>query len=519
MSGRLTVLDFPKGKALMSSIDIPVLVVRQWLKTWDLAEWHPDEGLPEPPKQFYVGSVSISLLRTLSGVSHREIPDRRDNAPETGYQRPHDRERSEKVARYMKWGYPLSSQKSLSPMECKDLIHPGWLPTAILVNILGAGETRRRTGNTVSLEAKSAISIVDKGAIASVCGQVRSFGENELAPLEVIDGQHRLYAVDELDGEFEDYDVPVVFFSELTPQWQAYLFWVINVEPRKINPSLAFDLYPELRSQSWLEKGEWIKVYREHRAQELAEAMWRHPDSPWFSRIELMGKRIPGHVSNAAFIRSLMASFVRPYKSGVRIGGLFGSIDRKGAKYAVPWKRAQQAAFLIRIWQHVSRAVDSSSAAWVHSFTRKRSEFEGDKSAFSSQYSLMATDQGVRAILTAFNAALQINENLALDEWYMSDVTDQPDVSSVSSALGSLEGFKTIDAFLGKVAKALVQDVDWRTSSHPELTEEQKLAQGAYRGSSGYAALTRKAMSALRGVLGSESIADSDIEEVSDGEG
>jgi len=503
----------------MTGFKLPVFSVKQWVPSWERAEWAPDEGLPTPPKEFYVGSVSISLLRALSGVSHRDIPDRHQNAPETGYQRPHDRDRSEKVARYIQWGYPLSSQKSLSPEEFPDLIHPGWLPTAILVNVLEQGDSRRRYGATVQMKEGSALSIVADGAFHLVCGDRTEFSREELAPLEVIDGQHRLFAIDELDGNLQDYEVPVVFFKGLTPQWQAYLFWVINVEPRKINPSLAFDLYPELRSQTWLEKGEWIKVYREHRAQELVEVLWRHPSSPWNGRIELMGKRVAGHVSNAAFIRSLMASFVRPYREGKRIGGLFGSIDRRGLQYAIPWKRAQQAAFLIRLWQHVSSAVDGSNAPWVVSFKKKDARFEGPMPAFEGQYSLMATDQGVRAILNTYNAALQLKDDLPLEDWYMTDVTDQPDTSSVDAALESLKRIRSIDDFLASVAKQLVERVDWRTSAHPDLNEEQQLAQGAYRGSSGYSALTRRALSAISDLLGAEGIGDETVEEATDGEG
>jgi hypothetical protein len=70
---------------------------------------------------------------------------------------------------------------------------------------------------------------------------------------------------------------------------QAYLFWTINIKPKKINPSLAFDLYPLLREQIWLESGETVHVYRESRAQELTEALWATPMSPWHRRINILG--------------------------------------------------------------------------------------------------------------------------------------------------------------------------------------------------------------------------------------
>ena len=60
-----------------------------------------------------------------------------------------------------------------------------------------------------------------------------------LPPLEIIDGQHRLFAFDpdiELDGEYE---LPVVLFDDIDISWQAYLFWTINITPKVIGPSLA----------------------------------------------------------------------------------------------------------------------------------------------------------------------------------------------------------------------------------------------------------------------------------------
>ncbi|MCB9133378.1 MAG: hypothetical protein H6647_20855 [Anaerolineales bacterium] len=83
-----------------------------------------------------------------------------------------------------------------------------------------------------------------------------------MAPIEIIDGQHRLLAFEgtqHLDGNFE---LPVVAFFDLDITWQAYLFYMINIKPKRIDPSLAFDLYPVLRIQDWLEKmPETAKIY------------------------------------------------------------------------------------------------------------------------------------------------------------------------------------------------------------------------------------------------------------------
>jgi hypothetical protein len=76
-----------------------------------------------------------------------------------------------------------------------------------------------------------------------------------LPPIEVIDGQHRLWAFDDR-SEAAGFELPVVAFYGLDISWQAYLFYTINIKPKKINASLAFDRYPLLRTEDWLERFE-----------------------------------------------------------------------------------------------------------------------------------------------------------------------------------------------------------------------------------------------------------------------
>lgn len=487
---------------------IPLIKVPQWLSSWADGGWHPQDGLDEPPHHFYVSSIPLRTLYDLSDVRRRDLSARRRADPEPGYQRRHEGERSSKIARYIQYGYPLSSQKSLDPEDHRDLIHPGWLPGSVLINLIPAGRTRIRAGKELTLEPQHAAQVVEEGNVSSLIlpNALTSDGrlsDNALAPFEVIDGQHRLFAAAEGLELGDNYCVPVVLFHDLSLAWQAYLFWVINVEPKKINPSLAFDLYPELRSQRWLESGEAIIVYREHRAQELTEILWRHPASPWRERIELFGNRVVGHVSNAAFIRTLMTSFVRPWGTDQKIGGLFGSIDRHGKDYVLPWKRAQQAAFLIRIWQKIKEAVERSDAEWVkacqdeepQTFFKMDAEFHA---AFEGQHSLLATDQGVRAVSVVFNAICQANyDHLTLDAWQSDALAETTDDATITDALEELTVFEDIDDFLTAVSRILVNRFDWRTSSAPGLMPEQKNAQAVYRGSSGYVALQRDVMNVI----------------------
>ncbi|HEL4111594.1 TPA: DGQHR domain-containing protein [Stenotrophomonas maltophilia] len=494
---------------------IPLIRVNQWLRTWDLAEYS-ERNLPKPADHFFLGSVPISELRRLSGVSRRQVVE--DRKPgEGGYQRVHEVERSSKIARYMQWGFPVSSAAGIKPQDHRHLVHPGWLPTAILVNILEPDATRRRHGQEYRLEKENALHINERdGAYELELPVADTRPENALEPLEIIDGQHRIFAMDALNGIDGEYDVPVVFFYGLTNSWQAYLFWVINVEPKKINPSLAFDLYPELRNQSWLEEGENLKVYREHRAQELTEALWRHKESVWRQRIELLGSRIEGHVSNAAFIRTLMATFIRRWGADHRIGGLFGSIKGGGEDRVLPWTRAQQAALLLTIWKAVADEAQNSRADWAVSCrdsyrridpdARRRSNPQDLDAAFAGPHTLLATDQGVRAISFVFNAMCQIAySDIGLEEWEVDTVEETMSDSVVTDALHSLTGNSRAMQFLRGVARGLVSGaMDWRTSKAPGLSEDEKLRQGSYRGSSGYTSLQQECIRALRSAKNAE---------------
>lgn len=477
-----------------------LISVNQWLSSWDRASW---VDRPKPPGNFFIGSIPLSILRNLSGVRPRTIEDRKNATPDAGYQRSHDKDRLAKIARYIEYGFPLSTEPNLPASSHSELINPGWLPTAILVNVLAQGESRPKGGRSVEVQEKHLVRFlkIEDQTILEFPTDLILDTDHDLAPLEIIDGQHRLLSVDYIQGALDNYEVPVVFFDNLDLSWQAYLFWVINVEPKKINTSLAFDLYPELRDQDWLERGEAIRIYQEHRSQELAEILWRHPTSPWHDRIELFGKRVGGHVSNAAVIRSLMATFVRPWAKHLesdengRLGGLFGSIDRGGKKYVINWKRPHQAAFLLLCWEGVKKVAQASQAPWVQHLKKKKED------PFSGSYTLFATDQGFRAICFTFNALTQLAyDKIGIVDLDTAMIDSEMTTENIENWLKKLRDRPLLIGFLEEVAAALIAGVDWRLSSTPGMDESEKAYQSQYRGSSGYSALNQ---SSLRATLNS----------------
>ena len=479
---------------------IPLFRVNQWLDSWEPIQNKTDE-LGLVPRYFYLASISLLKLRQLAGVHYRDKAVRKTQSKNAGYQRPLDQTRTRQISRFIGAGFPLSSTPSLDPSDFTDLIHPGWLPTSILVNVLREGDKRRRGGEQLVVPKDKLLHFENNGngdflVIPDELFTLEPTNDlPQLQPIEIIDGQHRVFAVDKFENFPDSYQVPVVIFDGLSESWQAYLFWVINVEPKRINTSLAFDLYPELRSQDWLERGETTKIYQEHRAQELTEIMWRHEKSVWRDRIELLGNRVSGHVSNASFIRSLTTSFVKKWTAPDKIGGLFGSIDKNNK--ILPWKRAQQAAFLIYCWQTLSEELTKAKVNWTLKLDGENPD-ENLPLALTSGKSLLSTDQGVRTIHYLFNLFCVKNyKNLELEKWYMPDISETPEEETINEALSELSRNEKISSFLQDLSKALIQNLDWRTSNAPGLSQNEQQQQSAYRGSAGYSLLRKRALEAL----------------------
>jgi DGQHR domain-containing protein len=481
--------------------EIPALVVHQWLPEWDDVRFSAEDRRRKPEDHFYLFALPAYWLRTLSDVYRRKADKPR--AADTGIQRAHVPRRSAEIGRFVHSGFPYSdlSEKQKQVEEYRDLRMPGWLPTAIICNILPPGAKR---GNA-SFDEHDAIQIQKLSDTTAKLLLPSRFGSDDwsprIAPIEIIDGQHRLLSfepMDQLDGQFE---FPVVAFYDLDVTFQAYLFYTINIRPKRINPSLAYDLYPILRIQDWLEKSPvGPAIYRETRAQELTEILWSHPASPWRGRISMLGESRTGTVTQNAFIRSLTSSYVKRREGG-RIGGLFGAELTADSSDVLDWSRPQQAAFLIFVWRSLADAIRASKAAWAEQL-RQRGK-GGDNStfdpAFAGTFSLLATDQGVRGVLQLTNDMCYLGaEMLKLNTWEWDEGVDEDTVSeeSVSTAMQSVEGQPVAD-FVRRIATEMAR-FDWRTSAFPGLSESQRRAQAVFRGSGGYRELRMQLLQLLR---------------------
>lgn len=477
--------------------EIIALKVRQWLVDWNEITWNVKEKKAEPQHWFYQFSMSAPRLKALSGVYARSMAHRSRGTQDLGIQRRHEAERSEEIARFVQYGYPWSSLSIAKRRtgEFDDLRKPGWLPTAIVINILQAKDAR--LGKKV--DPDDLIHVQDEKDSLARIKLPKGFNGKEwnyesIPPIEIIDGQHRLWAFED-DAELRgDFELPVVAFVGLDLSWQAYLFYTINIKPKKINASLAFDLYPLLRTEDWLTKFEGPVIYRETRAQELVDLLWSQPESPWHKKINMLGEPGQMGVSQSAWIRALLATYIKSWEGrGVRVGGLFGS--RVGSdNLALPWSRPEQAAFLIVVGQCLHDAVEAYSGRWSKELRKQKGpSLSGDKAdlAFYGQYSLLSQDQGIRAFLHVTNDLCYVRaDKLSLADWGRSDDLDGSDEQRVSKALQTLKKQVKIVNFLKELSASLAT-YDWRASSTPGLSEEESLLKAAFRGSGGYKELRR----------------------------
>jgi DGQHR domain-containing protein len=479
---------------------IPALHIHQWLREWDAAQFNPAERRRKPEPFFYLFSLSASRLRSLSGIYRRTTAAGQLRSQDLGIQRAHEKPRSDEIHEFVRYGYPWSN---LTPAQRRDpryndLRKPGWLPTAIVINILTEADERR--GRRVDPSDLIRIEGDDRIAEVVLPHQDPSWRPKGVFPIEVIDGQHRLWAFEEGDNATE-FELPVVAFHGLDISWQAYLFWTINIKPKRINASLAYDLYPLLRTEDWLERFEGPYIYRETRAQELTEALWAHPDSPWHRRINMLGETGQKQVSQAAWVRALLATYVKAWEGRrVSIGGLFGApvgSDRQ----VLPWNRPQQAAFLIFVWREMERAVRSTDANWAISLRTTSADADGHDPAFAGQNTLLNTDPGIRGVLYITNDCAYLRaDGLRLADWPAPSEGEATDEQAVKDGLRSLQR-RPAAAFIRDLCERLAT-YDWRSSSAEGLSDEERIAKMAIRGSGGYKEIRRQLLLHATGANG-----------------
>ncbi|WPY95630.1 DGQHR domain-containing protein [Limimaricola variabilis] len=470
---------------------------KQWLPEWDDFEFDPAQHRRKPDDHILLFSMPAIQLRALSGVYRRT----RGGDGGEGLQRHHDPKRSAAIRDFVRYGHPYSGLPQAARDEASaGMRKPGWLPTAIVVNILTENDERR--GRKVA--RSDIVSVTEEGDSRAQLTlpyreRLQRWTPKSLEPFEVIDGQHRLWAFDEalksgsLPGDFE---LPVVAFTGLDIGWQAYLFWSINVSPKRINPSHAFDLFPLLRSAEWLETLSDLRIYRQARSQELTEILFTQPDSPFFDRINMLGESsktapVGAGVTQAGWVRAITTSFLST-GSGRSAKGLF-SANITAASGPLDWSRAQQAALLIILWREIQQAILDNSFDWVKHLTEPNGQSKIDRDtidAFSGTKTMLNQEQGVRGVLAVANGIFFSLAQVSPELFDIESRVVPGTATSTDDVRAAIEEIKnsSIHAEIVRLATAIAS-FDWRSTDAPGLSDDQRRLKRGFRGSSGYVAL------------------------------
>jgi len=445
---------------MVQSERIPCFKVHQWLDMWNITQKDADHKKP-PLKHFYLFKMKAKDLQRLSGVNPRETTKRGEGGEDLNIQRKLDQKRLKEIKKFVKHGFPISTMKDKSVSDHLHLINPGWLPSTIIVNFRTVND-----GLPWEVDQKDLLKISDtsKGSFLEL---PHNFGDEwekkKNHPIQIIDGQHRLYAFEnlELEGNFE---FPVVAFIGLGMEWQAYLFWVINIKPKKINPSLAFDLYPLLRNSKWLDVSESENIYRQARAQDITENLWKYRENPWYRKINLLGeigKDYP--ISQAAMVNALHRSYLSK-RNGIFVAPLTEN------KY-LPWGLKEEVALIALIWKEIYDYYSSNKGKFEYNL-------------FDYNISLLMRDQGVSGILKVTNDILKLYLTDYTRKTLEIDVDIEED--STNNVVNKIKlKLEPLHKFIQVLSKHLCS-FEWRNGESEVLKEPQLSVQRSYKGSGGY---------------------------------
>ncbi len=487
----------------MSFQEYPAIKIDQWQNHWDNVIWDPSKYRRQPNKFFYTLSMSAKDLIKLSDVYERNTDNSETRSGDIGIQRMHNKNRSNKIKEFVKYGYPFCEFNDAVRHERNQMKKPGWLPTGIVVNIIQSPKKAGSVSLSVDIEDRVVIEdhlhhpmMATLKLPQGYCNDAENWKAKNLNPIEIIDGQHRLFAFKTEDGkgcipEAEDFYFPVIAFIDLDISWQAYLFWSINVSPEKINASLAYDMYPLLRTEDWLEENPSVhKIYKEARAQEIVETLWSYNNSPWHKKINMLGERGSPYVKQTTWVRAITTNFFKE-------GGLFQAFPNKRI---LPWTRPQQAAFIIYfgkcLHEALEQLIQTDENSWPHQLENNIELIPSSvlEKAWSGDKSLLNMDSGINALCMVINNYFCNDLKFEMLNSWLQEEEFEDSLSNINHVLSLLNNTNFLYDGLSlklhiKSLATQLASFDWRSAKAENLTADQITQRKTYRGTGGYISL------------------------------
>jgi DGQHR domain-containing protein len=221
--------------------------------------------ITQPIGTFYIGSIPAMDLCEVTWVDVRRIEGERGFETYLGIQRPLSPRRVKEIEGYVN-----------SPDAC--------FPTAVILDVPGNCVTFDETRGTMTLSSYEDPEDPENNI------EYRQIAK-------VIDGQHRIEGLRNFGND--KFEINVSIFVDMDISDQAYLFSTVNLAQTKVNRSLVYDLYELAKTRS-----------PQKSCHEMAVALDKHEDSPFYQRIKRLGVATEGRfietITQATFVQAML---------------------------------------------------------------------------------------------------------------------------------------------------------------------------------------------------------------------
>lgn len=243
----------------------------------------------QPLGEFYLTSIPSDILLQISFVEQMQYIDADGN--QKGNQRKPDKTRLADIARYI---------------QTVEMAFPNSIILA--ANYTQAGTVLEQSEEDENNEIESVRWYTEETSIKSVYKIVVPTSQ-KLA--SVIDGQHRVWAFEELQKELthKSVDLPCAVFFDLPNAYQAFLFATINGNQKKVDRSLALELFgfnvEEEQPKSWTP--EKLAVYLSRKFNNKLGPFYRRIKIAPLDPKKLFTPKEDWHISTATLVDGILA--------------------------------------------------------------------------------------------------------------------------------------------------------------------------------------------------------------------
>lgn len=327
--------------------------------------------ISQPIGEFYIGSIDSQTLLNITKTDVRRFTHEGDPGEIDGIQRELSKPRLKELREYVNLDYAT-------------------FPTSVILAI---------DHRCVELDKSDECNNLFYLKVKSYDG-----GENEddcPIPIEgaalVIDGQHRLAGLENIDPTKEPFQVNVSIFVGADIADQAEIFSRVNLAQTKVNKSLAYDLFTYAREKSP------YKV-----AHDIVLALNNDVGGPFHHRIKRLGVNTPGiegeMLAQATVVNGLLRH-LPPHQER----------ERSKSLLQLSWKREEKESWRQRIFVDFYREDE-----FVNIFLNVSNYFEAVRNKWPAAWNNPQEGQ-ILARTTGYNALIRFLKDVFLELAY-----DQP---------------------------------------------------------------------------------------------